>query len=215
MAYGPHRISVVVPTLNEADNLPLVFPYLPYGLIDEVILVDGGSTDGTVEVARRLLPDVRVILEPKPGKGAALRAGYLAASGDIIVVLDADGSHNPRELPRFINALIEGSDFVKGSRFAPSGGTTDMPRLRRLGNGAFVSLVNLLFNGTFTDITYGYHAFWLPGLDLATQLGVTGFEFEIVLYVRALRLHSRITEVPSFEGDRFRGAGKLQTFPDG
>ena len=119
-------VSVVIPTLNEAENLPLVLPYLPMEWIDEIFLVDGCSTDRTVEVAQQLVPSIKVVLEPLLGKGIALRAGYQNATGDIIIVLDADGSNDPREIPRFVRALSEGSDFVKGSRFAPGGGTTDM-----------------------------------------------------------------------------------------
>src|SRR4030095_15685068 len=99
----------------------------PFDWVDEVILVDGLSTDGTAEIATRLLPSIKVVLEKKRGKGVALQAGYKAASGDIIIVLDCDGSNDPREIPRFVSALMQGADLVKGSRFAPGGGTTDMP----------------------------------------------------------------------------------------
>src|SRR6266542_7117734 len=166
------RVSVVIPTLNEAKNIPLIFPHIPMGVVDEVILVDGRSTDGTVEVARRLMPSVKVVLEPTPGKGAALRAGYRAATGDIIVVVDADGSNDPREIPRYLRTLIEGADFAKGSRFAHHGGTTDMPRFRQAGNLFFVMLVNLLFSTTFTDLCYGYHGFWRYCLDLIDRENV-------------------------------------------
>jgi len=208
-------VSVVIPTLNEAENLPLVLPHLPMDWIDEVLLVDGCSTDRTVEVAQKLMPSIKVVLEPQLGKGAALRAGYERSTGDIIIVMDADGSHDPREISRLVKALLQGSDFVKGSRFAPGGGTTDMPRLRQLGNRFFVLLVNLLFNVHFTDLCYGYHAFWRYCLDSISLDGVEGFEIDTAIYVRALRHRLRLTEVPSFEGYRFRGAGKLRTFPDG
>jgi len=208
-------VSVVIPTLNEADNLPLVLPHLPMDWIDDVLLVDGCSTDRTVEVAQKMMPSIKVVLEPQRGKGAALRAGYQRCSGDIIVVMDADGSHDPREISRFVKALMQGSDFVKGSRFAPGGGTTDMPRLRQLGNHFFVRLVNLLFNVHFTDLCYGYHAFWRYCLDSINLDDVEGFEIDTAIYVRALRHRLRLTEVPSFEGYRFRGEGKLRTFPDG
>jgi hypothetical protein len=210
-----YSVSLVIPTLNEARNLPLVLPYIPLDWVDEVILVDGCSTDGTVETARQLLPEVKVILEERPGKGAALQAGYAAALGDIIVLLDADGSNDPREIPRFVQALLEGADFVKGSRFAPSGGTTDMPRLRKLGNWGFVVLVNLFFSVRFTDLAYGYHAFWRHTLDSIDFSGIDGFEIDAALYLRALRAGLRLVEAPSFEGHRFYGEGKLQTFPDG
>jgi hypothetical protein len=208
-------VSVIVPTLNEAKNLPLIFSHLPLRSIHEVILVDGRSTDETVEVARRLLPSIKVALEPAPGKGAALRAGYRAASGDILIVMDADGSNDPRELPRFVQALLEGADFAKGSRFAPHGGTSDMPRVRQMGNALFVRLVNVLFSATFTDLCYGYHAFWRYCLDSIDLEDVDGFEIDTALYLRALRERLRVIEVPSFEGYRFHGIGKLQTLPDG
>ena len=208
-------VSVVIPTLNEAENLPLVLPYIPRECLDEVILVDGRSTDGTVDVAKKLLPDIKIVLEKEPGKGAAMQAGYRAASGDIIIVMDADGSNDPREIPRFVNALIEGADFVKGSRFTPGGGTTDMPVIRKVGNLFFVKLVNLLFGSIFSDLCYGYHAFWRYCLDIIDLSNAKGFEIDTVLYVRAVRDHLRITEVPSFEGYRFYGIGKLRTIPDG
>ncbi|HEX9616037.1 MAG TPA: response regulator [Anaerolineales bacterium] len=209
------RVSLVIPAMNEAKNLPLLLPYLPHDWIDEVILVDGHSDDDTVQVARQLLPSIKVIYEPRPGKGAALRAGYDAAQGDIIVAIDADGSHDPREIPRFIRTLLEGADFARGSRFAPGGGTTDMPRYRKFGNSVFVWLVNALYDAHFTDITYGFHAFWRYCLDVFHYHDIDGFDFEPAIYIRSLKKQMRIVDVPSFEGERFLGVPKLQTIPDG
>lgn len=208
-------VSVILPTLNEAQNLPLVLPYFPLGWVDEIILVDGLSTDHTPEVAKRIMPSIQVIMETKPGKGAALQAGYKAARGEIIVVMDCDGSNDPREIPRYVEALMEGADFVKGSRFAPGGGTTDMPLYRQLGNGVFVLMVNILFRATFTDLAYGFHAFWKYCLSSIDLPYANGFEIDTVLYLGALRDRLHITEVPSFEGFRFYGNGKLRTIPDG
>ncbi len=208
-------VSVVIPTLNEAHNLPLVLPYLPLNWIDEVILVDGRSTDGTVEVAKRLLPTIKIVLEKKKGKGVAMQSGFAAAAGDIIITLDADGSNDPREIPRMVQCLMEGADFVKGSRFAPGGGTTDMPRFRRWGNWVLGTTANLLFNGSYTDLCYGYHAFWRHCLDVVKSAHADGFEVDTAIYVRILHNRFRVQEVPSFEGCRFYGVGKLQAFPDG
>ncbi len=209
----PFRVSVVIPALNEASNLPYVLPRIP-AWVHEVLLVDGLSTDGTIEVARELWPSIRIIQQDGKGKGAALRSGFAAATGDIIVMLDADGSTDPREIPAFLGPLLAGADFAKGSRFLQGGGTADMSFHRRLGNAGFVALVRLLFGGHYSDLCYGYNAFWaavLPHLELDRD----GFEIETLMNVRALRAKLRIAEVPSFEAERVHGIGRLRTIPDG
>ena len=132
-----------------------------------------------------------------------------------MIVLDADGSNDPREIPRYISALLEGSDLAKGSRFAPGGGTTDMPRYRMLGNGFFVLLANLFFGVNFTDLCYGFHAFWRTSLEKIRLDKYSGFEIDTALYLQAVRSRLRVVEVPSFEGYRFHGVGKLKAIPDG
>ena len=207
------RVSVVIPAMNEARNLPSVLPRLPADVY-ELILVDGRSTDGTADVARAIRPDVRIVHQPGRGKGDALRAGFAAATGDIIVALDADGSNDPGEIPRFVAALMAGADFVKGSRFMGGGGTTDMPFHRKLGNATFVQLVRILFRCRYTDLCYGYNAFWrriLPVLELDGD----GFEIETEMNVRVLRAGLRVSEVPSFEAERIYGESNLQAIPDG
>jgi glycosyltransferase involved in cell wall biosynthesis len=209
---GAYRVSVVIPAKNEAKNLPHVLPRIPEW-IDEVLLVDGNSTDGTRDVARRLLPAIRIVPQEGRGKGAALRSGFAAATGDIIVMLDADGSTDPAEIPAYVGPLLAGADFAKGSRFAQGGGTSDMSTVRRLGNWAFVKMVQACFGGRFTDLCYGYNAFWARVLpDLA--LDGDGFEIETIMNVRALQ-RLKVVEVPSFEADRVHGVSNLRTFPDG
>jgi glycosyltransferase involved in cell wall biosynthesis len=206
-------VSVVIPALNEAENLPYVLPRIPPDIY-EVILVDGYSTDRTIEIAQLLLPSIRVVHQEGKGKGAALRSGFAAATGDIIVMLDADGSTDPAEIPAFVGALCAGCDFAKGSRFLQGGGTADMPIHRQLGNQGFVRLVRLLFGGRYSDLCYGYNAFWRRVLPLL-ELDCDGFEVETMMNVRALRARLRIAEVPSFEAKRVYGEGRLKTIPDG
>jgi len=207
-------VSVVIPTIDEAANLPHVLPRIPLW-VDEVIIVDSNSTDGTVEVARQLMPNVVVLQQARLGKGAALRSGFAAAQGDIIVTLDADGSTDPAEIPAFVGALLAGADFVKGSRFAQGGGTDDMEWYRRLGNWGLLQLVRLRFGGRFTDLCYGYNAFWrhvLPYMDLSNS---SGFEIETSMNIQALRAGLTVCEVASLELRRLNGDSKLRTFPDG
>jgi glycosyltransferase involved in cell wall biosynthesis len=206
-------VSLVVPTLDEERNVAWVLQRLPAGL-HEVILVDGRSTDDTVAVARAVRSDIRVVLERRPGKGAALRAGFAAAHGEYVVMIDADGSMNPSEIPRFVRALDAGCDFVKGSRFAPGGGTDDMDVLRRVGNGALMTAVNVLYRTNFSDLCYGFMAFRRDKLA-ALRLGSDGFEIETEMVVRAVIAGLRIGEVPSFEAERQYGESNLRPWRDG
>lgn len=207
------RVSVVIPALNEAENLPHVLPHVP-DWVHEVILVDGHSTDSTVQVAKQLRPDVRIVYQNARGKGDALRSGFAAVTGDIVVMLDADGSTDPAEIPQFIEPLLQGADFAKGSRFLKGGGTTDMEFYRRLGNWGLLTLVRLLFGAKYSDLCYGYNAFWvhvLPPINLDSD----GFEIETEMNVRVVREGFNVVEVPSFEKARIFGTSRLQTFPDG
>jgi len=203
----------VIPTLNEAKNLPYVLGNLPPDVY-EVVLVDGDSTDGTVEVARELYPRVRIVSQTRRGKGNALACGFTACGGDVIVAIDADGSQDPQEIPRFVEALVSDADFVKGSRFMAGGGSADITLLRRSGNWLFTFLVNTKFHTRYTDLCYGYNAFWARNLP-ALELDCDGFEVETLMNIRAAKAGLRIAEVPSFEERRIHGTSNLHTFRDG
>lgn len=204
---------MVIPTLNEAANLPHVFAELPSGL-HEVILVDGHSRDDTVEVARRLRPDIKVVFQGRRGKGDALACGFAASTGDIIVMMDADGSTDPREIPRFVEAILGGADFAKGSRYLPGGGSADLTALRHFGNRALGGVVNVLFGTRYTDLCYGYNAFRASCLELL-HVDCPGFEVETLINIRVGRLALNVAEVPSYEGSRLSGVSNLHAFRDG
>ena len=206
-------VSVVIPVKNEARNLPTVLGSLP-SWVNEVVLVDGRSVDDTVAVARQCRPDVKVVAQQGTGKGDALLAGFTACTGEIIVMIDGDGSTDGGEIARFVGALVTGADYAKGSRFASSGGSDDITLGRRLGNRVLSGLVNLLFGTQYTDLCYGYNAFWsgiLPALDLDCN----GFEIETLMNIRAAKATLRIQEIPSHERPRIHGESNLRVFFDG
>lgn len=206
-------VSVVIPARNEADNLRYILPRMPTW-VDELIVVDGRSEDDTLAVARAGWPDVRIVHQEGTGKGDALWQGFAAAVGDIIVMLDADGSTDPAEIPRFVASLRTGADVAKGTRFVVGGGSEDLTPVRSLGNWALTRLVNLIWNAKLTDLCYGYFAFWRDRLD-ELDPRCTGFEFETLLTIRAVRCGLSLAEVPSFESARIAGTSQLHTIRDG
>jgi Glycosyl transferase family 2 len=212
MAITP-SVSVVLPVMNEAANLPHVFASLP-DWIDEIILVDGRSTDDTIAVARRLRPDVKIVLQGGVGKGDALVAGFEACTGDIIVAIDGDGSTDGQEIVRFVGTLMTGADFAKGSRFSSAGRSDDITVIRRYGNKVLNIAVNKLFGTSFSDLCYGYNAFWSRHLD-RLDLDSPGFEVETLMSIRAARAGLRIHEVPSHERTRLHGSTNLSAVRDG
>lgn len=221
------KVTVVIPTLNEARNLPYVLSRLPEGL-HEVIIVDGHSVDDTLAAARRLRPDVRIIMQNRRGKGNALACGFAAATGDILVMIDADGSADPTEIPQFVDALLDGADFAKGSRFIEGGGSSDITRLRRLGNRMLSGLVNVLCRTEYSDLCYGFNAFWrcqvsVLGLDFESaapsgrdaRLWGDGFEVETLINIRVAQAGLIVKEVASYECSRIHGVSNLNALSNG
>jgi glycosyltransferase involved in cell wall biosynthesis len=206
-------VSVVVPARNEERNLEHVFGTIP-DWVDEVILVDGHSTDDTVATAQRLYPAIKVVHQQGRGKGDALQAGFAAAKGEIIVMMDADGSTDGGEIPRFVAALMTGADFAKGSRFASGGGSDDLTFSRHIGNKVLSGLVNKLFGTRYTDLCYGYNAFWAKHV-CKLNLDCDGFEVETVMNVRAALAGLVIQEIPSYEHLRLHGMSNLRVVRDG
>lgn len=207
------RVSVIIPVLNEAENLPHILPLLKE-YADEIVIIDGHSQDDTVAVARKLLPKSVIIQQEGRGKGDALRCGFARATGDILVMFDADGSADPAEIPAFVDALVKGADFAKGSRFLAGGGSADFTRLRQLGNFGLTWMVNILFRSRYTDLCYGYNAFWSTCLPhLANECD--GFEIETALHLQAMKSGLHIVEIPSYEHSRLHGESKLNAFRDG
>jgi hypothetical protein len=204
------RVSIVIPALDEALNLEIVLPQLPQ--VHEVIVIDGGSEDNTTEVVRRRLPNAVILHQSRRGKGNALALGFEHVTGDVVVMFDADGSADPCEIPRFVEAIEAGAEFVKGTR------------IRKFGARALTWVMNRLYGTQHTDLCYGYNAFradLIPSLGLpdpyakgATQWG-DGFEIETLLNCRMAMLGAVTVEVPSVERLRLFGASHLHAVKDG
>ena len=224
---GYPRISVVIPAMNEERNLPHVFRQMP-DKVYEIILMDGKSVDNTVAVARELWPDVRVISQSRKGKGNALACGFAAATGDVIAMVDADGSADPGEIPRFVESLMDGADFAKGSRFLAGGGSEDLTRVRAWGNRVLSMAFNFCYETRYSDLCYGFNVFWRRHVE-ALQLDITspspptrdgrlwgdGFEIETLIHIRVAKAGLRVVEVPSFEHRRIHGFSNLSAVRDG
>lgn len=217
------RITIVVPARNEARNLEVVLPLLPADA--EIVVVDGHSVDDTAAVVARVRPSARFVQQTRRGKGNALAVGFAAATGDVIVMFDADGSADPAEINSFVAGLLNGADFAKGSRVLPGGGSTDITVIRSLGNRALTTITNILFGTRYTDLCYGYNAFWvdtLPRLELPSPLPTSGdmqwgdgFEIETLLNCRVALAGLTVVEVPSVELERLHGASNLHAVKDG
>jgi glycosyltransferase involved in cell wall biosynthesis len=206
------RISVVIPAFNEAENLRWLLPQLR--AVDEVIIVDGESDDGTSDVVGELCPEATLIRQRPRGKGAALRAGFAAATGDVIVMIDADGSMDPLEIDAFLALISRGFDVVKGSRYSCGGGSEDLTFVRRMGNRVFVRLANLMYGTGWSDLCYGYIALRRSALD-QLRLHSDGFEIETEICVHAVTAELAVAEVPSYELNRRSGVSNLHPVRDG
>ncbi len=206
-------VSLVIPVRNEARNIASVLEQIADD-VDEIILVDGNSTDVTVITARAYRPDLRIVPQRGVGKGSALRTGFETATGDFIVMMDADGSMSPQEIRHYVHFLSNGYDFVKGSRFISGGGSLDITLIRRLGNLFLLTAFNTVYDAHLTDLCYGFCAFHRRYLE-HLRLSATGFEIEAEMTVRAMQAGLRIAEVPSLELPRRTGASNLHAIRDG
>lgn len=205
------RITVLVCTLNEAENLSYVLPKIP-PWVGEILLVDAHSTDRTVEVAKKLRPDISILYQPNRGKDDALKYGIKHASGDIIITLDADGTTDPEEIPRFIEPLFDGYDFAKGSRFRNTR-PMRMPWYRRVGNWVLVTETNILFGTKYTDVCSGYNAFWKESWERVDFPDEFGYEPLIIL--RAKKAGLKVVEVACCDRGRSSGKSKLPNWRQG
>lgn len=205
-----HKISVVIPTLNEEFSVGCIIEgSKPYA--DELIVIDGHSKDRTREIAENL--GAKVFLDNKRGKGEALRHSLSHVTGDIIVFIDADGSHNPDDIPRLIQPIIDGkADHVSGSRLI--GGSSELHGgfdecFRLMGSSFITACINWKFNVKLSESQNGFRAIRtevMKQLDLKEN--ITTIEQEMI--IKTLKKGFRLAEVPTHENRRLAGYSKIR-----
>lgn len=209
-------VRIIVPTLNEEKNIQLLLKELIELGYCDVIVIDGKSVDNTVKIARCY--GAKAVIQKGNGKGAAVREALTnyCEGVDAVIMMDADGSMDPKEIPRFIERLDWGADVVKGSRFLSGGYTHDMTLLRKIGNAIFTKTFNLLFSTRYSDLCYGYIGFSRYSIEiLGDLLKSNGFEIETEILIQAEKEGLNVSEVPSTEFLRKNGDSNLRTFKDG
>lgn len=209
------RVAVVVPTWNERDNIGVLIPQLaevlqPYDY--QIVVVDDGSPDGTGDVVREhSRADPRVVLVQRAGKAglaSAVLAGAKASQGEIVVMMDADLSHDPKTVPALIEKVAGGSDVAVGSRYMTGGGSADWPWIRRLMSWTATTFARMLLWPGTRDPMSGFAAYRREILlGLTTRYSARGFK--LLLEVLVTRAPLRVAEVPIVFTQRQKGTSKM------
>lgn len=208
-----YSVTALICTLNEAENLPHVLPKIP-SWVDEILIIDGHSTDDTGKVVKELCPRAKVVLQTGKGKSIALKEGVNQALGEIIVTLDADGETPPDEMENFIVLLLDGYDLAKGSRLFRTR-PPRMPDYRWFGNKVLALTCNLLYGTRFSDICSGYNVFWKKRflqIPLSYGTNEAGCSMEQQMIVRMKKAGMKIKEVPHTSKGRISGSSVIRSY---
>ena len=212
-------VSVVIPVFNEEATVGDIVARTKktlekLGVSYEVLVVDDGSTDNSASITQKR--DAHVLRKVHQGKGYTLRAGFEHARGELVVTLDADGSHRPEEIPLVLRLIEEnGSDFVVGSRFSNSeANKAKVPKLNQVGNRLFNDLIGYLTGVKISDSQSGFRAF-RSSLIKRMRLSSRGYEVESEMLIKALRMRAKVEETPISFDQRTVGTSKLDPVKDG
>ncbi len=206
------KVTVQIPALNEAKSLKYTLERIPKEAVDEILVIDGHSTDDTVRIAESL--GCRVLTQPGKGYGDAQIFGFKNAIGDVIISMDADGSADPQEILFLLKKINEGYDLALGSRYLPGAGTEDDTFIRSVGNKAFTFLTNLIYGMNISDSLFFFAAAkkeMLNSLDLKSK----DFALCIEVPVKAYKAGYKIGEVACRERPRFADVSRVNAFTDG
>jgi glycosyltransferase involved in cell wall biosynthesis len=208
-----YSVTALICTLNEEDSLPYVLQKIP-AWVDEVLIVDGNSTDKTVEFAQKVRSNIKIVYQPGKGKGDALKIGIDNASGEIIVTLDADDATDPVEMYKFLDKLLDGYDYVKGTRFI-KGKAYDKPFHRVLGNWVITITFNILFFRAYTDMCSGYNTFWSKRVQDLQLFSTDGYENEPLINTRIAKTPLKVIECGHADRGRRSGTVKESSWRQG
>lgn len=206
------KASVIVITLNEVESIASVLQDIPQTEVQEIVVIDGHSTDGTPDLVRGL--GYQVITQDGKGYGNAFLTGIKHAKGDVLILMDGDGSQNPKDIPLLLEKIAEGYDVVLGSRYLPTSGSEDDTAIRHFGNKFFTWLTNFLHNMKISDSLFLFTAIRkevFQKIELQSQ----SFEFCVEVPIRAHKAGFKFSEVPSFERKRFYGKSRVNVFYHG
>jgi glycosyltransferase involved in cell wall biosynthesis len=205
-------VTLIIPALNEVEAIGAVLKDVPRDVVDDVLVVDGHSTDGTPDLVRRL--GYRVVEQDGHGYGAAIATGFRHARGDVAVLADADGSYTLDDIRRLLDAVAGGADVALGSRYRPESGSDDDTWVRRVGNALFTLLLRRLFGVPTSDALFFYAALRRRVFESVTASS-TGFEYIVEFLIRAHRAGFSFAEIPSAERRRTAGRSKVNALLDG
>lgn len=213
MANKQVTVSLIIPTLNEAGCIERIISEVPKEYVDEIIVVDGHSTDGTIDIVKKL-SGVRLIMQESKGFGGAFSEGIKASKCDVVVLCDGDGSHNVADIPKLIAEIEKGFDYVMAARYRPGSRSEDDTLIRYFGNIFFTFLTNLLHRVYISDCLYLFTAARKSIFD-KIELKSQGFEFCIEILVKVHKAGFKISEIPSVERLRYSGSSKVNAFKHG
>lgn len=208
------KTTLLIPTLNEIDGMRAVMPKIDRSWVDQILVVDGGSVDGTIEYARK---EGYFVFEQKTkGLFNAYKEAMPVIEGDIVVTFTPDGNSLPELIPALIAKMREGYDMVIVSRYLPGAKSDDDDIVTAFGNWMFTKMINILFRGHFTDTLVGFRAWKKTLFELTTNnryAQVGGMEPLMVIKCAKQRL--KVTEIPGDEPPRIGGTRKMRPLING